>query len=106
MIPHHTKAITAGIMVFIFFVAEGLSAHIQVTGERAGRGRRVGGVVLPTAPFNPDAGILNAPKSRRVPPSKAVSRRPNSSKAKLGNRHPRPVTPRKRRNGRARRKQT
>lgn len=97
MIPHHTKAMTAGIMMFILFLTEGLPAHSQVTGERGGRGRRIGGVVLPTAPFNPDAGILNAPKARRASTSKVVSRRPNSNKAKISNRHPRPGTPRKRR---------
>jgi hypothetical protein len=98
LIPHHIKAFTAGLMLLIFLFNDGLPARGQVTTRRgAQEGRRVGGVVLPTPPFNPDAGILNAPKARRVPPAKAVSRRPNRRKAKIDNRHPLPGTPRKRR---------
>jgi hypothetical protein len=80
-------------MIF-FCQAVSLPAHGQVS-TRGGQGRRIGRVALPTPPFNPNAGILNVPKTRRSTSSQATARR--ASKRSAGNRNPLPGTPRKRR---------
>lgn len=97
MIQHHNKRITASVLLLVFFVAAEIPARGQVTTGRGRQGRRVGSVVLPTPPFNPDAGILNGPRTRRATSSKVTQRRPVNRSVRDGNRKPRPGTPRKRR---------
>ena len=96
MIPHQTKIVMACVLMFFISQAVCLPARGQVP-TRGGQGRGIGRVALPTPPFNPDAGILNSPKARRSPASKATPRRPNKRSVKASNRHPLPGTPRKRR---------
>ena len=100
--PRHTKAVTAAALLIVFSLAASVLTSGQVTPGRGRQGRRVGGVVLPTAPFNPDAGILNGPKTRRGTSTKVTARRPVNRSARAGSRNPRPSTPRKRRVGRGR----
>lgn len=78
-------------------------AYGQWVGRGYGRrqGRREGGIVLPTPPFNPDAGILRSRKGRVRNTSKPSPRRA-ASQADAGNRPPRPGTPRRRRARRGR----
>jgi len=65
---------------------------------RAPQGRRVGGVRLPTPPFNPDAGILDS-RRRRAPDSHKTAVRHSSrhNVKRAANRNSRPGTPRGRR---------
>lgn len=96
MIPHQTKIVTACVLMLFFSQAVSLPARGQVM-ARGDQKRRIGRVALPTPPFNPDAGILNSPKTRRSTSSKATARRPNQRSVRAGNRNPLPGTPRKRR---------
>lgn len=98
MIPHSNKLIMAAFLFIFFSVAASVSARGQVTAGRIGQGRRVGKVVLPTPPFNPDAGILTRPKTRSSSTStKPAPHRTTNRRVRAGNRNPRPRTPRKRR---------
>jgi hypothetical protein len=73
-------------------------AYGQWTGRGYGRqGRREGGIVLPTPPYNPDAGILRSRTGRARKTSKATPRRAAGRRADADNRNPRPGTPRRRR---------
>jgi hypothetical protein len=57
------KAITVITLSLVFSLGPGAPARSQMIEVGGTRGRRVGRVVLPTPPFNPDAGILDGPKS-------------------------------------------
>jgi hypothetical protein len=57
------KAITVITLSLVFSLGPGAPARGQLIGIGK-RGRRVDRVVLPTPPFNPDAGILDGSKSR------------------------------------------
>ena len=57
------KAITVITLSLVFSLGPGAPARGQLIGVGRARGRRVGRVVLPTPPFNPDAGILDGPHS-------------------------------------------
>ncbi|HEY6190567.1 MAG TPA: hypothetical protein VIW80_23145 [Pyrinomonadaceae bacterium] len=98
MISRKTTTKTAIWLLLLFPVAE-IPLHAQGIGGRYGRrqGRREGSIVLPTPPFNPNAGILSRPNGRgrnspKVTPRRSVRRRPAVS-----NRNPHPTTPRRRR---------
>ncbi|MCA1592891.1 MAG: hypothetical protein LC754_09625 [Acidobacteria bacterium] len=93
--------LTAKRIVFLLVLAMALDipAHSQVMGRIGGRGqgRREGRIVLPTPPFNPDAGILSGPASRRRNQPKAAPPRAVNRRVHADNRNPRPGTPRRRR---------
>lgn len=79
------KAIKAIALSLIFYLGQGLPARGQLIEVGKARRRRVGRVVLPTPPFNPDAGILDSPKghSRNAPktgPRRPMSRHTHSSR--------------------------
>ena len=97
MFSHPHQIFTTGILLLVFSITAGLPARGQVPVRRNGQDRRVGGIILPTPPFNPDAGILNSPKTRRGTSSSATPRRQSKRSVKAGKRNPRPGTPRKRR---------
>jgi hypothetical protein len=99
--PRHTKVVTAAALLIVFSLAAVVLTSGQVRAGRGRRGHRVGSVVLPTPPFNPNAGILDGPKTRRGTSNKVTPRRTVNSGAKAGGRNPRPGTPRKSRVRRA-----
>jgi hypothetical protein len=102
-----TRAAAAAVLLLVFFAASPGTARGQGGGVYRGRqGRRVGGVTLPTPPYNPNAGVLDrrvgrvrdSPKAARRPPA-----RRNDKTARQGTRrrrrvrrgrNPRPGTPR------------
>ena len=100
MFRHSTRLVVAAVMSLIFTMAAGVTARGQVPTGRVGQGRgRVGRVVLPTPPFNPDAGVLTPTNIRHRTSTKATQRRrrPINRRVKAGNRNSRrpPGTTRK-----------
>ena len=96
------KAVAALALLLAFSLESGVPARGQLIGVGRGRGRRIGRVVLPTPPFNPDAGILDRPKGRgrdtpKTAPPRSINRRKHSY-----NQKPRPGTARGRRARRGR----
>jgi len=84
-------------------------AQGQDVGVYRGRqGRRVGGVRLPTPPFNPDAGIIGSRGVGRRGSPKAAPRRANGSGNEAAKRNPAPAAKRRRavRRGRNTRQRT
>src|ERR1051325_2677402 len=76
--------------------------HTATRGQDVGvyrvrQGRRVGGVTLPTPPFNPNAGILDSGKGRGHNSPKAAPRRSPGRGRHASKRNPLPGTPRRRR---------
>lgn len=68
--------ITIVFAALLFFFESSVPTRGQDAGlYRAGQGRRIGRVTLPTPPFNPDAGILGDRKGRAHGPSKNARRR-------------------------------
>lgn len=62
MILKFTKAVKIGVLLLVLTPTLEITIHSQVFGGGGlgrGQGRREGGIVLPTPPFNPDAGILS-----------------------------------------------
>ena len=105
MIRHFTKLVVAAVLSLIFSTAAGSAARGQVLTGRDGQGRgRVSRVVLPTPPFNPDAGILTRTKTRHSTPTKVTPRRrrPTNRKIKAGKRNSRPPGTTRKRSVRAR----
>ncbi|MDQ3803391.1 MAG: hypothetical protein M3416_05995 [Acidobacteriota bacterium] len=90
------------VLLLVFCLALDSLAYGQWVGRGHGRrqGRREGGIVLPTPPFNPDAGILRSRKGRARHTSKPAPRRAATRQA--DNRNPHPGTPRRRRGRRGR----
>ncbi len=94
MIKLLTRAATAAILLFVFFLESPGPAHGQGVGVYRGRqGRRVGRVTLPTPPFNPNAGILDSRGGRRHDSPKTTRRRSTRRGVKTAG----PATPRRRR---------
>ena len=101
MIKLLTRAATAAVLLFVFFVESPVAARGQGVGVyRGGQGRRVGRVTLPTPPFNPDAGILNKRVGRGHDSPKARRRRPTRRSVKAAGH----ATPRRVRRGRPERR--
>ena len=76
MIKLLTGAAAAAVLLFVFFMESPGTARGQGVGVYRGRqGRRVGGVTLPTPPFNPNAGILDGRGGRRGDSPKTTRRR-------------------------------
>ena len=96
MFDYSTRVIAAGLLL-AFCVTLETTTHGQLIRGRVGRGQRVGDVVLPTPPYNPNAGVLGSPRARRRPAAKPAERRTVGRKAGAGKRKPRPATPRRRR---------
>lgn len=96
MSSHTTRVISAGMLLALCLTLD-MAAHGQVVRSRVGRGQRVGGVVLPTPPYNPNAGVLSSPRARRRSSAKPAERREVGRHARAGKRNPKPVTPRRRR---------
>lgn len=96
MFNHSTRVISAAVLLAFCLMLDA-TAHGQVVRSRVGRGQRVGGIVLPTPPYNPDAGVLSSPRSRGRSSAKPAERRAVGRNARAGKRKPRPVTPRRRR---------
>ena len=93
-----TRVVTAAVLLCVFLLELPAPARGQGVGVYRGRqGRRVGGVTLPTPPFNPNAGILNGSSGRGRDAAKNKRRRSTGSSVKAGNRNPAPRTPRRRR---------
>jgi hypothetical protein len=69
------KVATVVALLFTFSLELCVPARGQLIGVGRARGRRVGRVVLPTPPFNPDAGILDSPKGRGHNHTPVVPRR-------------------------------
>ena len=100
MIKLLTRAATAAVLLFVFFIESPVAARGQGVGIYRGRqGRRVGGVTLPAPPFNPNAGILDRPAGR-VRDSKKDTRRRSTRRGVKAAGH---AMPRGRRVRRARR---
>ena len=80
-----------GVLLLACCLAFDSLAHGQWVGRGHGRGqgRREGGIVLPTPPFNPDAGILRSRKGRDRTPTKTAPRRAATRPAVAGGRNPR-----------------
>ena len=97
MISHFRRAGEVGVLLLVISLAPALPVHGQIVGGGAGRGqgRREGNIVLPTPPFNPNAGILRSPKGRARKAPQVTPRRP--LKRSANSRNPRPRTPRQRR---------
>lgn len=72
------KAMKAIALSLVFSLEPCVVARGQLIEVGRARGRRVGRVVLPTPPFNPDAGILDEPKGNGRNP--APRRRMNHHK--------------------------
>ena len=76
MIANFKKTTTTAIWLLLLFLAAEIPVHTQGIGGTYRRGqRREGNIVLPTPPFNPNAGILGKPKARSRNASKATPRR-------------------------------
>lgn len=105
MTSNFTKTAKTCIWLLLFFLIAELPLHSQEVGRRydRGQGQREGSIVLPTPPFNPDAGILR-PKGRGRNLPKVTPRRSIKRKLNANNRNPRPGTPRRRRIRRGRHK--
>jgi hypothetical protein len=89
-----TRAAAAAVLLFVFFIESPGIARGQGVGVYRGRqGRRVGGVTLPTPPFNPNAGILDGRGGRRHDSLKTTRRRSTRRSIKTAA----PATPRRRR---------
>ncbi|HEX8473066.1 MAG TPA: hypothetical protein VF666_03470 [Pyrinomonadaceae bacterium] len=99
--PHPSKVVTSAVLLLVFSLCASVPASGQVVLGRGGNGRRVGRIVLPTPPYNPDAGVINSPKTRRTTSTDAAPRRTAKRSAKSVKRNPRRATPRKRRMGRS-----
>lgn len=99
-----TKPAGACFLMLALCLTLGSSAFGQWAGGGYGRGqgRREGGIVLPTPPFNPDAGILRGRKGRARGGPGPAPRRAVVRRAGAGKRSRRPVTPRVRRVSRGR----
>jgi hypothetical protein len=67
------KAVPALLLSLAFSLEACVPARGQLIS--IGKRRRVGRVVLPTPPFNPDAGILDGPRGRARNTTKAAPRR-------------------------------
>jgi len=102
-----TRAATAAVLLFVFFMESPVPARGQGVGVYRGRqGRRVGRVTLPTPPFNPNAGILDSGGRRGHDSPKTTQRRSTRRSVKAAGRgtprrrrvrrgrNPRPGTPR------------
>jgi hypothetical protein len=99
VISKFTKAATTSVLVMLFSLSMLIPVQSQLVGGglRRRQGRREGRIVLPTPPFNPNAGVLGSPRGRgsnspKVKPRRSISRRAHANQ---GNR--RPGTPRRRR---------
>jgi hypothetical protein len=103
MFDHLRGVISAGVLLVCCLMLPDTAAHGQAIRGRVGRGQRVGRVVLPTPPYNPNAGILNGPKTRGRTTSGVAARRPAVGRVKAKDRNPRPGTIRGRRVRRVRR---
>jgi hypothetical protein len=91
LIKRLIKVAAACVLLFVLFLESPAAARGQGTGVyRRGQGRRVGGVTLPTPPFNPDAGILNSRRGRGRNRTKVTPRRPVRRSVKPGKRNPNP----------------
>jgi hypothetical protein len=101
---HSTRVIRAGLLLLALCLASVSAARGQVIRSRRGQGQRVGRVVLPTPPFNPDAGILSGPRAGGKSSPKAGARRPAGRKARAKSRKPRAGTPGRPRARRGRRR--
>lgn len=89
-----TRAATAAVLLFVFFVESPGPALGQSGGVYGGRQRRrVGRVTLPTPPFNPNAGILDRRVGRGQDSPKAARRRSTRRRVKNAGH----ATPRRRR---------
>ena len=80
VITRLVKVVAAVALLLVFSMELLIPARSQVVRIGGGRGRRVGRVVLPTPPFNPDAGILDSPRGRgrnspKVTPRRTLTRR-------------------------------
>jgi hypothetical protein len=106
VISNFTKTTKTVIWLLLFFLMAEIPTYSQGIRGRYGRGqgRREGSIVLPTPPFNPDAGILRSPKGRGRNMPKVTPRRSINPKLNVNNRNPRPGTPRRRRIRRGRHK--
>lgn len=83
------KAATAVALLLAFSLELCAPARGQLIGVGRARERRIGRVVLPTPPFNPDAGILDGPKGRGRNPERAATRRRMSHHKRSSKRQPR-----------------
>ena len=100
MIKLLTGAAAVAVLLFVFFLESPGTARGQGVGVYRGRqGRRVGGVTLPTPPFNPNAAILDSRRGRRHHSPKTTRRRSTRRGVKTAS----PATPRRRRERRGRR---
>lgn len=90
------NSVKTGVLLLAICLALDSLAYGQWVGRGSGRrqGRREGGIVLPTPPFNPDAGILRSRKGRVRNTSKPAARR---AAGQADGRNSRPGTPRRRR---------
>ena len=93
-----TRLAAAAVLLFAFFLVSAAPARGQGGGVYRGRqGRRVGRVILPTPPFNPNAGILDSGKGRGRDSPKTAPRRSVGRRKHADSRNPLPGTPRRRR---------
>ena len=103
MIKLLTGAAAAALLLFVLFMESPGTARGQGVGVYRGRqGRRVGGVTLPTPPFNPNAGILNSRGGRSHDSPKTTRRRSTRRGVKKAG----PATQRRVRRGRPGRRPT
>ena len=76
LISNFTKTTKTVIWLLLLFLVAEIPVHAQGIGGTYRRGqRREGSIVLPTPPFNPNAGILSKPKARSRNAPKATQRR-------------------------------
>lgn len=71
----HIKGTVAVVLLLILLLPPTPARGQDVGGYRVGRGRRIGGITLPTPPFNPHAGILGDRKRRGRDSLKPAPRR-------------------------------
>ncbi|HEX8774127.1 MAG TPA: hypothetical protein VF735_10995 [Pyrinomonadaceae bacterium] len=76
MISIFRKTTNTVIWLLLLFLAAEIPVQAQGIGDTYKTGqRREGSIVLPTPPFNPNAGILDRPKARSRTAPKARQRR-------------------------------
>ena len=78
----------SGLLIFVFLLVTSDNAPGQGVGIYRGKqGRRIGRVTLPTPPFNPNAGILEARKGRGQDSPKTIRHRPTRAAVKATKRN-------------------